>query len=202
MHCTIDRKPYIVTVFFGKTLLTMNKTTNEGLLIRPSQEADLARVSEIYAYHVENGTGTFETTAPTLDEMRERWREVLGRGLPFLVATRGQSVLGFAYVNWFKPRPAFRFSAEDSIYIDPQSIGKGVGRELLQNLVRQSEACGVRKLIAVIGDSGNRGSIGLHQAMGFESVGTIKACGWKFGRWLDVVLMEKSLGQGAGTTPE
>lgn len=110
-------------------------------------------------------------------------------------------VVGFAYCNWFKPRPAYRFSAEDSIYLDPRAHGKGLGRLLLQELMAQAERAGVRKLIAVIGDSANQGSIGVHTGCGFAHVGVLSACGWKFDRWLDVVLMERSLGQGATTNP-
>ena len=111
-------------------------------------------------------------------------------------------MLGFAYCQWFKPRPAYRYSAEDSIYLHHDAAGQGLGRRLLTELARQAEAAGVRKLLAVIGDSGNAGSIGVHRALGFTPVGTIANCGWKFGRWLDIVIMEKVIGQGAGTPPE
>jgi L-amino acid N-acyltransferase YncA len=112
------------------------------------------------------------------------------------------SVAGFAYCNWFKPRPAYRFSAEDSIYLAPHAKGQGLGRMLLAELVLQAERAGVRKLIAVIGDSANTGSIGVHRSVGFESVGVLASCGWKFDRWLDVVLMEKPLGLGDSTSPQ
>jgi len=114
--------------------------------------------------------------------------------LPYLVVEDAGHVLGFAYCNWFKPRPAYRFSAEDSIYMAPLAHRKGLGRALLAELSVSAERAGVRKLIAVIGDSANDGSIGLHKALGFRQVGTIASCGWKFGRWLDIVLMEKPLG--------
>ena len=114
--------------------------------------------------------------------------------------SQGQ-VLGFAYCNWFKPRPAYRFSAEDSIYLAPDALGRGVGRALLAELALQAERAGLRQLIAVIGDSANAGSIGVHRSVGFEPVGVLKACGWKFDRWLDVVMMQKSLGQGDRQPP-
>jgi L-amino acid N-acyltransferase YncA len=164
--------------------------------IRAALEADLPAITAIYGQHVLEGTGTFETSPPSLNEMAQRRTEVLARGLPYLVAERGGQVLGFAYCNWFKPRPAFRFSAEDSVYVAPQAHRLGLGRTLLQALTQQAEAAGVRKLIAVIGDSANTGSIGVHTACGFTHVGVLKSCGWKFDRWLDVVLMEKVLGEG------
>lgn len=170
-------------------------------LIRPSQDRDLAAITAIYAHHVLHGTGTFETEPPSLEDMSNRRSDVLAKGLPYLVMEEDGAVLGFAYCNWFKPRPAYRFSAEDSIYLAPGSGGKGLGRTLLQDLAANAEAVGVRKLIAVIGDSENQGSIGVHRSVGFEHVGVLKSCGWKFDRWLDVVLMEKVLGQGDSTAP-
>jgi len=170
--------------------------------IRPSQDADLPAITAIYAHHVLNGTGTFETTPPTQDDMAARRADVLAKGLPYLVAEQDGQVLGFAYCQWLKPRPAYRFSAEDSIYLHPDAAGKGLGRQLLGALAAQAEAAGIRKLIAVIGDSANAGSIGVHRSLGFTSVGSFKSCGWKFGRWLDIVLMEKTLGAGDSTPPE
>ncbi len=171
-------------------------------LIRPSREADLPAIAAIYGHHVLHGTGTFETTAPAEAEMAARRAGVLSRGLPWLVVEDDGRVLGYAYCQWFKPRPAYRFSAEDSVYLHPDAAGRGLGRQLLAALAQEAEKAGLRKLIAVIGDSGNAASIGLHTAMGFERVGVIRDCGWKFGRWLDIVLMEKTLGDGARTAPE
>jgi L-amino acid N-acyltransferase YncA len=168
--------------------------------IRPSTEVDLPQITTIYAHHVMHGTGTFETTPPTEADMAARRADVLARGLPYLVAEEAGRVLGFAYCQWFKPRPAYRFSAEDSIYLHPDAAGRGLGRQLLAELADRAEAAGIRKLIAVIGDSANAGSIGVHRACGFTPVGQLKSCGWKFGRWLDIVLMEKVLGEG-DTTP-
>jgi L-amino acid N-acyltransferase YncA len=172
------------------------------LTLRPSTDQDVAAITAIYAHHVTHGTGTFETTPPTESDMAARRQDVLAKGLPYLVAEQDGRVLGYAYCQWFKPRPAYRFSAEDSIYLDPRAAGQRIGNKLLMELVRQAEAAGIRKLIAVIGDSGNAASIGVHRAIGFRHVGTIESCGWKFGRWLDIVLMEKSLGEGSRTAPE
>lgn len=170
-------------------------------LIRPSSDADVPAIAAIYAHHVLHGTGTFETEPPSPADMAGRRADVLAKGLPYLVAEQDGQVLGFAYCNWFKPRPAYRFSAEDSIYLAADQAGRGLGRLLLSELAAQAEQAGVRKLIAVIGDSANAGSIGVHRAMGFQHVGVLSACGWKFDRWLDVVLMEKSLGAGDRTPP-
>ncbi len=149
-----------------------------------------------------HGTGTFETEAPSAAEMAVRRAEVLARKLPYLVAERGGELLGFAYCNWFKPRPAYRYSAEDSIYLAEGARGQGLGVRLLAALSQAAEAAGVRKLIAVVGDSANAGSIGVHRTQGFTEVGVLKDCGWKFGEWRDVVLMEKVLGAGSSTRPE
>ena len=170
--------------------------------IRPARDDDMDAITAIYAHHVLHGTGTFETLPPTPSDMASRRADVLAKGLPYLVAVDDTQMLGFAYCNWFKPRPAYRFSAEDSIYMAADSGGKGLGRTLLAELEAQAERAGVRKLIAVIGDSANAGSIGVHRSRGFTQVGTLSACGWKFGRWLDVVLMEKALGMGKFNSPE
>lgn len=171
-------------------------------LIRPSRDEDLDAITRIYAHHVLHGTGTFETTPPTRDEMAGRQADVLGKGLPWLVIEVDGQVMGYAYGNWFKPRPAYRYSVEDSIYMAPESAGKGLGKLLLTELLAQCERAGVRKVMAVIGDSANAGSIGVHKALGFEQVGVVQSCGWKFGRWLDIVLMQKSIGQGDSTPPQ
>ena len=171
-------------------------------LIRPSRNADVEAIAAIYSHYVLYGTGTFETEPPTVADMAARRTDVLSKDLPYLVAERDGEILGFAYCNWFKPRPAYRFSAEDSIYLANDARGQGLGSKLLDALSQAAEAVGVRKLIAVIGDSGNAGSIGVHRAQGFTHVGVLKDCGWKFGKWLDVVLMEKALGEGNSSRPE
>lgn len=170
-------------------------------LIRPSRDEDLAAITRIYAHHVLHGTGTFETTPPTEAEMAQRRADVLGKQLPWLVLEDDNgTVIGYAYGNWFKPRPAYRFSVEDSIYLAPEAAGRGLGRLLLAELLAVLERSGIRKVMAVIGDSANAGSVGVHRALGFSEIGVVRACGWKFGRWLDIVLMEKAIGA-ADTTP-
>lgn len=170
-------------------------------IIRPSQSEDIPAITAIYAHHVLVGTGTFELEPPSQNEMASRRDDVLAKGLPYLVAAEGKKVLGFAYCNWFKPRPAYRFSAEDSIYLAPDAAGKGLGRILLTELAAQAEMAGVRKLIAVIGDSANTSSIAVHRSCGFADVGVLKSCGWKFDQWRDVVLMDKALGLGDTSAP-
>ncbi len=170
--------------------------------IRPSTVTDIPAITAIYRHHVLHGTGTFEVEPPSEQDMLARRADVLARGLPYLVAEgEDGQILGFTYANWFKPRPAYRFSAEDSIYIADSARGQGLGRKLLDALSRQAEAAGVRKLLAVIGDSANAGSIGVHRAAGFTEIGVMRSVGWKFDRWLDIVLMEKSLGDGDTTPP-
>ncbi|MEI6732566.1 MAG: N-acetyltransferase family protein [Comamonadaceae bacterium] len=170
-------------------------------LIRPSLLQDVPEIAAIYAHHVRAGTGTFEIDPPTISDMADRRTDVLAKGLPYLVAVDGSTVLGFAYCNWFKPRPAYRFSAEDSIYLAPAVQGQGLGRVLLTELAAQAERSGVRKLIAVIGDSSNAGSVAVHRSVGFRPVGVLNSCGWKFGRWLDVVLMDMPIGPGDSCAP-
>jgi L-amino acid N-acyltransferase YncA len=171
-------------------------------LIRPSTDADLSAITGIYRHHVLHGTGTFEIAPPSEADMQARRADVLSKGLPYLVLEDMGEVAGFAYCNWFKPRPAYRFSAEDSLYLSPQAAGKGWGRMLLSELMASAERAGVRKLIAVIGDSGNRASIGVHSACGFSHAGVLDCCGWKFERWLDVVMMQCTLGQGDREPPQ
>lgn len=169
--------------------------------IRPSTAADLPALTAIYAHHVRHGTGTFELDVPDAAEMARRREDVLARGLPWLVAEQDERVLGYAYANHFRPRRAYRFCVEDSIYLDPAAQGRGLGRPLLAELMARCEAAGARQMVAVIGDAANAGSIGLHAALGFEHTGVLKAAGWKFERWLDVILMQRPLGQGAICPP-
>lgn len=166
------------------------------LLIRSSTDADVPALTAIYRHAVDHGTGTFELDAPDEAEMTRRRQEVLGRQLPWLVAERDGAVLGYAYANYFRPRMAYRFCLEDSVYLAPEAQGQGVGKLLLAELIARCEAAGARQMVAVIGDSANQGSVGLHRALGFADMGVMKAAGWKFERWLDVVFMQRSLGQG------
>ena len=173
-----------------------------ALLIRPSNTADLPAITAIHGWNVLNGTGTFELDAPLESEMTRRRADVLANGLPWLVAQHNGVVVGFAYANPFRPRRAFRFCLEDSVYLTADAQGQGVGKLLLVELMARCEAAGARQMMAVIGDSQNLGSIRLHHSAGFEQVGVMKASGWKFGRWLDVVIMQKALGAGASTDPQ
>ena len=167
--------------------------------VRPSTAADVVAVTAIYAWHVAHGTGTFELEPPAEGEMASRREAVLGQGLPWLVLESGGVLRGYAYASAFRPRPAYRFCLEDSVYLAPDVTGRGFGRLLLAELLARCQAAGARQMLAVIGDSGNAASIRLHQALGFAHVGTIGSAGWKFGRWLDVVLMQRSLGRGASS---
>ncbi len=168
----------------------------QTLLLRPSRAADLPAIGTIYGWHTEHSSGTFELAAPGLEEMARRRNDVLAKGLPWLVAEQAGTVLGFAYATHFRPRPAYRFALEDSIYLSPEAQGRGVGRLLLAELVARCEALGARQMFAVIGDSANAASVGVHRSLGFTDVGTMRSAGWKFGRWLDVVILQRALGLG------
>ena len=172
-----------------------------ALLIRPSTPTDLPAISAIYAWNVLNGTGTFELEAPDAAEMTRRRDDVLDKGLPWLVAQRDGVVLGYVYANHFRPRRAYRFCLEDSVFLASEARGHGLGRLLLAELMARCEAAGARQMLAVIGDSANLASVGVHRTLGFEHVGVMKAVGWKFERWHDVVIMQKSLGTGASIAP-
>ena len=169
--------------------------------IRPSRDEDIPAITAIYAHHVLHGTGTFETEPPNEANMTARRADVLSKGLPYLVAEHDGKVAGFAYGNWFKPRPAYRYSLEDSIYLAPDLQRKGLGRALMAELLAQFEAVGIRKVMAIIGDSANAGSVGIHQAFGFTQVGIVESCGWKLGAWRDIVIMQKTLGVGDTQPP-
>jgi L-amino acid N-acyltransferase YncA len=169
------------------------------IVIRPSSATDLDALTRIYAWNVQNGSGTFEIEAPDRAEMERRRADVLAKGLPWLVLESAGAISGYAYANHFRPRPAYRFCVEDSVYLAPETVGRGFGRLLLAELMARCEAAGARQMLAVIGDSANAASIGVHRALGFVPTGTIRAAGWKFERWLDVVVMQKGLGAGDAT---
>ena len=169
--------------------------------IRDATEADLPEIQSIYAHHVLTGTGTFEEVPPSLEEMTERFQHGTCRGWEWLVATDATGVLGYAYYTQFRDRSAYRFAAENSIYVREDVRGQGVGKALVARLLERAEAAGFRQMIAVIGDSQNAGSIGVHASLGFRIVGTLHAAGIKFGRWLDVVFMQRSLGRGDSDIP-
>ena len=169
--------------------------------IRPSTDQDMPDITAIYTHFVLHSTATFETEPPSILDMTARRQDVLTKGLPYLVVTQGDEVMGFAYANWFKPRAAYRFSAENSIYLRHDAAGKGMGRLLLAELLANLERLGIRKVMAVIGGSENLASIGLHSALGFTHAGLIEGAGWKQDRWLDLVLMQRTLGVGSSQPP-
>ena len=171
------------------------------MLLRNATDADIVAIQSIYAHWVTHGTGSFELEPPTLEEMGKRRADVLAKGLPYLVAEQDGSVVGYAYANWFRPRPAYRFSVENSVYVHPNLHRGGVARLLMAELLTRCETAGARQMIAVIGDSANAGSVGLHRAMGFTHIGTLKSTGWKFGRWLDTVYMQRAIGLGDSSAP-
>lgn len=179
----------------------MNAETKPIVTVRGSSEADLARIHEIYAHHVLHGLASFEEAPPPVEEMARRRADVLGKGLPHYVAEADGLVLGYAYANHYRPRSAYRYTLEDSVYVAPDAIGRGVGRLLLQAVIERTTALGYRQLVAVIGDSGHAASIGLHRQAGFALIGILPAVGFKFGRWVDSVLMQRALGDGAAAMP-
>jgi L-amino acid N-acyltransferase YncA len=169
--------------------------------IRPATSADLAAITRIYAHSVETGTASFELEPPDQAEMTRRMQSLLDGGFPYIVAEAGGTVAGYAYAGPYRPRRAYRFSVEDSIYVDPSAHRLGIGRALLARLIEESERRGFRQMIAVIGDSAQTPSIELHRAAGFRMIGNVQNVGYKFERWLDTVLMQRVLGPGAATKP-
>jgi phosphinothricin acetyltransferase len=172
-----------------------------ALVIRPATLSDIPAITAIYSHAVKHGTASFEIEPPGEQEMTDRFRTLVEGGFPYLVAESGGAVLGYAYAGPYRARIAYRFTLENSIYVATDCQRRGIGRALMDELVSQASALGFRQMIAVIGDSGQVASIALHQAAGFEMVGTFGAVGFKFGRWLDTVLMQRPLGNGAATLP-
>ena len=171
------------------------------MLVRPAAPQDLPAIHSIYAHHVAHGLATFEEVAPEPGEMRRRFEDVTGQGLPYLVAADGREVLGYGYCALYRTRSAYRYTLEDSIYVKQGLHRKGVGRKILEELVARSAALGYRQMIAVIGDSANAASIGVHASVGFIRAGLLRSTGFKFGRWVDTVLMQRPLGDGDGSKP-
>ena len=172
-----------------------------NLEIRDAAAADVPQLHAIYAHHVMHGFGTFDEVPPELAAMGEKWRANVALGLPWLAAVEAGAVAGFGYASAFRPRAGYRYSVEDSVYIRDDLRGKGVGSKLLGQLIARCEALGARQIVAVIGDSANASSIALHRKCGFEHSGTIRAVGFKLGRWVDVVMMQRALNGGASTPP-
>jgi phosphinothricin acetyltransferase len=172
------------------------------VLIRPATEADLPAITAIYDHAVRTGTATFELIPPDLAEMTRRFGALRDGGFPYLAAELDGAVVGYAYAGPYRPRPAYRFTVENSIYLAPASHRRGIGIQLLRRLIADCEARGYRQMIAVIGDSANAGSVGVHTRAGFQMIGTHPSVGLKFGRWLDTVMMQLALGAGATTIPD
>jgi len=181
---------------------TLIQTSAAALLVRDATDDDVPAIASIYAHHVRHGTASFEVDPPDAAEIAKRRAGVLAHGLPYLVATRGAEIVGYAYAGVYRPRPAYRFTVEDSIYVAPHAQRSGIGRALLPVLIDRCTRAGRRQMIAVIGDSANAGSIGLHRAFGFADAGVFRSVGYKFGRWLDSVLMQRALGDGDATPPD
>jgi len=173
----------------------------DDAVIRPSREGDIAEIAAIYGYHVLHGLASFEEIPPEPEELLVRRRDILARGLPYLVAERSGRVLGYCYAGPYRLRSAYRFTLEDSIYIDQMEVGRGLGRTLLATLLDRCTELGYRQMVGVIGGSDTWPSIRLHEALGFTRVGTLPAVGFKFGRWVDIVLMQRALGPGGTTAP-
>ena len=171
------------------------------MLVRPVSAADLAAIQSIYAHHVLHGTASFEETPPTVQEMRGRYDEVVSRGLPYLAAEEAGEVLGYGYCSLYRTRSAYRYTLEDSVYVREGQHRKGVGRAILAALIERSEELGYRQLIAIIGDRSQAASIGLHASLGFLRAGMLRSVGFKFGRWIDTVVMQRPLGRGDGIRP-
>ena len=173
-----------------------------GPLLRPAMAADLPQITEIYAHHVRTGLASFEETPPDLAEMGRRHAELVGSGFPYFVADLDGAVGGYAYAGPYRARSAYRHTVEDSVYVAAGRHGLGLGKQLLHRVIDAAAAMGKRQMIAVIGDSANHGSIGLHRSCGFAMIGNLPAIGFKFGRWVDSVFMQRALGPGEATPPE
>lgn len=170
-------------------------------VIRPAKATDLPAIATIYEHAVLHGTATFELTAPDVAEMTRRYRAITEAGLPYLVAATESEIAGYAYAGVYRPRPAYRFTVENSVYLDPRAQRRGIGSRLLLALIEQAGRRGYRQMIAVIGDSENVGSIGVHATLGFRHCGVLRSVGAKFGRWLDAVYMQRALGDGDADSP-
>jgi L-amino acid N-acyltransferase YncA len=174
-----------------------------GPAIRDASEADLESIAAIYSDAVLNGAASYELQPPSLAEMTARFRNLAGGGYPYLVAEAGGAILGYAYAGPFRPRPAYRFMVENSVYVAPAAKGRGVGRLLMEALLARTEALGFRQMVAVIGDGrADSASVRLHEGLGFRHAGRLVGSGYKHGRWLDTVLMQRELNGGVATPPD
>jgi L-amino acid N-acyltransferase YncA len=176
--------------------------TAGDIIVRPSRGDDIPAIAAIYGHHVRHGIASFEEVPPEAAEMARRRAELVAREFPYLVAEREGKVVGYCYAGPYRARIGYRFSVEDSIYLDPGEVGRGVGRLLLAEVIERSAALGYRQMVAVIGGSETLPSINLHKALGFTHVGVLSGIGFKFGRWVDSVLMQRPLGPGTTTSPD
>jgi phosphinothricin acetyltransferase len=181
--------------------MTLARTAAAGLRLRDAGDDDIADIADIYAHHVRTTRGSFEIEPPSAAEMARRRADVRARGLPYVVAELDGKVAGFAYAAPYRPRAAYRYTLEDSVYVAPWALRRGAGSALLAELIARCESLGYRAMVAVIGDSANKASIALHAAAGFKPAGVLPAVGWKLGVWVDSVLMVRTLGEGAATPP-
>lgn len=172
-----------------------------SLIVREATARDLPALTAIYAHHVLHGFGTFEYVPPSEADFAEKWKGIKELGLPYLVAADAGDPVGYAYASTFRPRPGYRYTIEDSVYIRDDQRGRGVGSALMGPLLKQCEAIGARQVVAVIGDSLNAGSIGLHRKFGYAHSGTVSSAGFKLGRWVDIYMMQKALNGGDETMP-
>jgi L-amino acid N-acyltransferase YncA len=170
--------------------------------LRDVVEADIPHIQAIYSHHVLHGTASFEEEPPDVAEMKNRFAALKAKNMPYVAAVEGGTILGYAYAGPYRPRAAYRFTVEDSIYLAPGAAGRGLGKLLLNEIIVRSTALGLRQMVAVIGDTENAASIGLHRTLGFQMIGTLPAIGFKFGRWIDSVLMQRALGPGQTTLPD
>lgn len=175
-------------------------STKSTLTIRDSDESDVPVIQDIYSYHVQHGTASFELTPPSVQEMQQRRADVVAKALPYLVAETDGVVVGYAYATMYRPRPAYRFTVEDSVYVREGLAGHGIGRALLDAVINRCTALGYRQMLAVIGDS-SPASVALHKAAGFVEVGLFRSVGFKFGQWRDTAMLERELGEGSQTPP-
>lgn len=173
----------------------------DTLTLRDAHECDMPEVLAIYAHHVIHGSASFELQPPTLEQMCQRRADVVAHGLPYLVAERDGQLLGYGYATLYRPRPAYRFTVEDSVYVREGMSGLGVGQALLSEVIRRCTLDGRRQMVAIIGNSENAASVRLHERLGFRKVGVFESVGFKHGRWLDTVIMQRELGEGASSTP-
>ncbi|HLL28744.1 MAG TPA: GNAT family N-acetyltransferase [Xanthobacteraceae bacterium] len=178
-----------------------HKKSPTAITIRACGESDMGAITEIYAHHVLHGTASFELEPPSLEEMMRRHRAIVADGYVYLVAEAVSGIVGYAYVSAYRSRPAYRFTVENSVYVRAGHEGRGIGLRLMQALLAECEKKSFRQMIGVIGDSANHASIELHRKLGFHTIGTFRSCGFKFGRWVDSVLMQKELGAGDRTPP-